>query len=121
MTLAVFPVLRREGCTGSCCNFLLAFHGEGFASPWRVIGDATFIQYFYFLQCCSFEEGAGRAPKRRRYFKFYLYKWWWIIKTKEDEKKEKKEGVLKGCLFFPFLLFCLFTKDFFLMVILVQI
>ena len=43
----VYQVIRREGCTGSCCSSLLAFHGEGSASPWRVIGDATFIKYFF--------------------------------------------------------------------------
>ena len=37
-----------EGYTGSSCSFLLAFHGEGSTSSWRVIGDATFVEYFFF-------------------------------------------------------------------------
>ena len=37
-------VLGREGCTGSCFSFLLAFRGGRFASPWMVIGDTTLFK-----------------------------------------------------------------------------
>ena len=43
------------------------------------------------------------------------------VETKKDERKKKKEGVLKGCLLFSFLLFCLFSQSFLQLVILVQI
>ena len=49
MTLGVLQVLEKEGYTGSSCSFLLAFHGEGSASPWRVIGDTTFVEKFFFF------------------------------------------------------------------------
>ena len=43
------------------------------------------------------------------------------VETKKEEREKKKEGVLEGCLLFSFLLFCLFSQSFFLLVILVQI
>ena len=85
-------------------QFPVDVHGEGSASPWRVIRHNFFFFYNF-----SLEEGAGRAPKRRRVVFFCLCKWLWVIKIKEDERKEKKEGVLEGCLLFSFLLFYLFS------------
>ena len=48
MTLGFFQVLGREGCSGSCFSFLLAFRGGGSASAWRVIGH-NFIQIIKFF------------------------------------------------------------------------
>ena len=54
-----------------------------------------------------------RQPSKMPCFFFFLSiyiknRWLWVIKTKEDERKKKKQGILEGCLLFPFLLFCWF-------------
>ena len=60
MTLRVLQLLKKEGCTGSCCSFLLAFHGEGSTSPWRLIGVATIFKYFYSVAALK------RVPEEHR-------------------------------------------------------
>ena len=49
-------------------QFPVGVHGEGSTFPWKVIGGIIFP----FFRIFSLEEGARRAPKRRRVVLFFV-------------------------------------------------
>ena len=108
-------MLKREGYTGSSCSFLLAFHGEGSGSPWRVIRDATFVENFLlsFFLVLKLWRGCWKSTETSASSLNFIYVNGGGSGDKKGRKKEKEGrgfGRLPSFFFPPFLF--VFSKFF---------